>query len=730
MTLGLGGPRITVLAELAIVLTSVAIAARCTSVDRSLFVRLSNVCALGALVIALATLASYANLGGFQIERFSLTYNEPENPFPGRPAPEAAAALIGLSVGCLLFYLRKSTLKGYWLDHVCVSVAAVFSIITLTSYIFGDPTMESVLSPFPATAMSFIAAAQIMLLSIAFFTRNPERGIMRLLLDESAAGYMVRRLVAAVFIVPPALGVVIALGEAAGLYGRENRAALVTLGLCAIFLVFSWSIAKRLRLVDELRMESERKFRRIADRLPDPIFSYHIQPEFRVDYISPTIENIFGIMPQDLYHDPHLLERMIFPDDLPQFQKTIRNPEKYSQPTVFRWIRPDGKLIWTESSRVPVYDEFGRIERVEGVTRDITERQELLHKLHDERAWLDSLIELAPVAIVNVNTSNTEAPQLNEKARKFFGSSLSWNGKKLSCAGTLLGPDRRELSSDDLPTAKALLGESISNAEAFVRTPDGKLVPLLVSAAPIRNEEGEIVGAMTIYEDITNLKELERLREEWASVVAHDLRQPISAIEMQSTYLLKNPDKPEVVAKLAESIQKSEKQLARMTSDLLDASRLEAHRLALDLKPVRLEALTKDFIARLGLDLRGRQIVFKSAPDLPELCLDPGRFEQVLGNLLSNALKYGYEGTSIEVEVRRTNQHVELAVTNEGKGFDAESRKALFQKFQKRAKGIGLGLYITKGLVEAHGGTIDVESVPGKKTCFCIKLPLPQKQAA
>jgi signal transduction histidine kinase len=167
-----------------------------------------------------------------------------------------------------------------------------------------------------------------------------------------------------------------------------------------------------------------------------------------------------------------------------------------------------------------------------------------------------------------------------------------------------------------------------------------------------------------------------------------------------------------------------------MIGELLDISRLEARRMTLEKQPVDLPALVRTVVERAEVITGEHPVQIEVHDDVPAICADPGRLEQILGNLLSNAAKYSYPETVIRVELRRRAGEVQVSVTNEGSGIPPTDLPRLFTRFhrtllskEERIPGIGLGLYISKGLVEAHGGHIWAESIPGETTSFRFTLP-------
>jgi signal transduction histidine kinase len=224
-------------------------------------------------------------------------------------------------------------------------------------------------------------------------------------------------------------------------------------------------------------------------------------------------------------------------------------------------------------------------------------------------------------------------------------------------------------------------------------------------------------------------EELERLREEWASIVAHDLQQPINSIVLRADLLLRGAVTGEQRRDM-QQIRNSAMRLGRMARDLMDASRLESRHLSLTLERLDIGALVLEVVERHpGAAARTRV----RTPTDRRLFVrgDAERLEQVLGNLLSNAMKYGDVDARIQVDVVEVNGQAEVSVANRGAGIPGEELEFLFERYTRTrgartsgTKGAGLGLYIAKGLVEAHGGRIWAESVPGELTKFTFSVAL------
>jgi signal transduction histidine kinase len=291
-------------------------------------------------------------------------------------------------------------------------------------------------------------------------------------------------------------------------------------------------------------------------------------------------------------------------------------------------------------------------------------------------------------------------------------------------------PSGEPIVADDLPIVKAIASHEITRGrEVIGRRPDDSLVPLLVSAAPIVAADGKLAGAAMVVQDITALKQLEHLREEWASIVAHDLRQPISVISLRSSLLLRGVV-GDAQREDIRQIRAAAESLSRMASDLMDASLVDTRRMHVTLERLDLGRLMEDVIERVPP--AARRTKARTPPDVRLFVkADAHRLEQVVANLLLNAVKYGAPRTEIGLDLTHADGEAEIIVTNRGPGIPSNDLAFVFERFARSrpeqvstTKGLGLGLYIAKGLVEAHGGRIWAESVPDGVTAFHVTLPL------
>jgi signal transduction histidine kinase len=350
-----------------------------------------------------------------------------------------------------------------------------------------------------------------------------------------------------------------------------------------------------------------------------------------------------------------------------------------------------------------------------------------------QRAWLEAVVEQMPDAVklldaegrvAMLNRAATALRCADDGRRDPFGNRVDLD---------LWTPSGDRLPPEALPHVRALSrGEPLIGKELRIRTPAGGLLPVLASAVAVHDPSGAPLGATVVFRDLSAQKELERMRTEWSAVIAHDLRQPASVIALAVG--LARQAHPgamaDVEAKQLDRIEAAGRRLSAMIDELLDATRLEVRQLSIAPSLVDVAGLAREVCERTANVTAGRPVSVCEAGVVRKAWADPTRVEQVLANLVSNAAKYGAPGTEIRVDVQGHDDHVEVTVTNQGRGIAPEELPRLFQRFARsRASvasgtpGIGLGLYICKGLIEAHGGRIWAESTPGETTSFHFTLP-------
>jgi len=378
-------------------------------------------------------------------------------------------------------------------------------------------------------------------------------------------------------------------------------------------------------------------------------------------------------------------------------------------------------------SHFPLLDEARRVFAIGAIATDITQQK------RDQEALRQSLSELRIAQhVAHVGSwrwdFRTNETTWSDELYEIFGIDHTRS------AVPLLAPGVKLLTADSVIRLAGAVDKLRNDGEPFqvdleFTRPDGSTRWCAARGEAIRDSAGRITGVAATAADISHIKHLERLREEWTAIIAHDLRQPIGVITSASELI---PELYQVHGEelgMLQRIQSAAGTLKRMVDDLMDVSLLEAHRLKLERSLVDPGVLAAETVKRLAQVTGNRVEIAESGPPVT-LCVDPMRIEQVLANLLSNAAKYGDAEAPIQLQLDRTTTDVHMAVTNRGQGIGPDELSGIFDRFTRSrtathsgVPGLGLGLYITKEIVEEHGGRIWAESEPGKTTTFHITLP-------
>jgi len=255
-------------------------------------------------------------------------------------------------------------------------------------------------------------------------------------------------------------------------------------------------------------------------------------------------------------------------------------------------------------------------------------------------------------------------------------------------------------------------------------------LPVGITYAPLLSEEGKLRNVIVSIRDITHFRTADEIKATFISIVSHELRTPVALIKGYASTLRRDDarwDKHTINDSLA-VIEEEADRLSKMIDDLLDASRLQAGGLSLNQADVALPGLASRVIERFSSQAPRHKLVADFPPNFPIILGDENRLEQVVSNLVSNALKYTAEG-EIKISGTVRSDQVVICVSDEGSGIEAKDLPHIFDRFYrstnavKQTKGAGLGLYLARAIVEAHGGRIWADPKPDAGARICFSLP-------
>ena len=408
-------------------------------------------------------------------------------------------------------------------------------------------------------------------------------------------------------------------------------------------------------------------------------------------------------------------------------------------------ITKDGTELPIDDSGAPIIDAQGNVLGSVLIFRDVTERR----KADSAQALLAGIVQTSDDAIIGESLDGTIRSWNEGAARLFDYSEEEVVGKSIKL---IVPPERLGEEQKILETLGR--GERIEHFETVRIRRDGKRIPISLSISPIKTRTGEIIGASKIARDITHQKLIEKeqerllireqhlrteaqtaskLKDEFLATVSHELRTPLNAILGWGTMLKQRQVTPETLKSGIEAIERNARFQAQLIEDLLDVSRIISGKMKLNIKPIEVTPIINSVLESLRPAAEAKQIHLEMIVDplADHLRADEARLQQIIWNLLSNSVKFTGKGGHIQIRIGRIDSATEIIVTDNGQGISPEFLPYVFDRFQqadasttRQHGGLGLGLAISRHLVELHGGTIEVHS-PGidKGSTFKFRLP-------
>ena len=469
--------------------------------------------------------------------------------------------------------------------------------------------------------------------------------------------------------------------------------------------------------------------------------------------VSERLGEMFGVAAGTALRRIEDLRDRVHPDDRARvkaaFETALDGRSDYR--VEHRAVGDDGQVRWLASRGVVVLDAEGRPLRAIGTVIDISSRRHA----EEVHGHLAAIVESSDDAIVG-KSLDAVVTSWNRGAERLFGyTAAEMVGQPIA---RVVPPDRPDDVRDILATIAR--GEHVDHYETERMHKDGHRIHVSLSVSPIRDASGRIIGASKIARDVTGRKladqERERLlaearqaraeaeaanqaKDQLLSIVSHELRTPLASMMGWVRVLSQGKLTPERTARALQTIERSGRLQAEMIDDLLDVSRIVTGRLRLNLRRVDLGAVARAALDAIRPDAAAKEIRLEASVAAGVAVVgDTTRLEQIVSNLLNNALKFTPAGGCVELRLERSADEARLVVRDTGRGIAPEFLPQIFEPFRqaddvKRRKtgGLGLGLAIVRSLIEQHRGSVKAESAgQDAGATFTVTLPLSDAPAA
>ena len=507
------------------------------------------------------------------------------------------------------------------------------------------------------------------------------------------------------------------------------------------------------------RLESEQRWKLALDAAGHGVWDAHLDTQ-RVSY-SPTWKRMLGYDEGAIGDTFDAWEQLVHPEDLARVWATVKAYLAGESPryeSVHRLRCQDGTWKWLlDRGAVFERDAAGRPWRMLGTNTDITPQKEAEAALAANNIRLQGLLDALPVGVAFTDGLDPGHIQINPTLQRLYElppeAEISASAPDASAAGRQVRYFQagRELSADELPLQRALAERQIiPPLELEIALPSGRHWIAEVTSVPLRDGTGQLIGGLAVLVDITARKRAEddlrasqeraeeatRAKSEFLAQMSHEIRTPLYSMLGMAQLIGREPlsaQQREMVGR----IQSAGHSLLGILNDILDLAKIEANYLRINSRPFDLPALLRRLANLYGPNASEKGLSFSlQVPPLPptQLAGDDLRLEQVLGNLISNAIKFTEQGEiGVQVQLLESSEaqlRLRFSVLDTGIGIAPATLRNLFHPFiqgegghGRRFGGTGLGLAISKRLVEMMNGAIGVDSQPGKGSRFWVELP-------
>jgi PAS domain S-box-containing protein len=779
----LGPARSPVSPDTALAFVALGLSLWCARPDKVRFLRLRLALAWFAPFIAVMTLLQAAT-GRVLLAVPLLFRSVGANPM----VPNTAVAILALGLALLL--LDRPARRLVTWSQALALLGGMIGAFACLGYLYGT---HMLIGPPQSAVVALPTAIVLIVLALGIVAVRPHAGLMATLLQPQAGGLMLRRLAAPTMLLPPLIGYLALQGQHHHLYdtafGYALTASIDALVITGLLLhtarglnqaevgrLSEQSLRQKLEQLGEATVAISQAIIRSQQVGLSPTMEIHADLDLRavmraiIDQARQVAGAEFGAIgigtDPEMPFDPWVVSGVD--------AETIRRIGRTPRPVGTLGLVPsDGVVIGTDDvathpafrglppGHPPVRSVLGVPIRLDGhpvgnlylgnkqgareFSLDDQRAIELLVPhlavalkqaqiravITAQRAHIESVLAAAPNAILFIDAA-TDRILSNAMAADLMGREIDPERGRQQYIDRFRHPDGRPASCEELPSSQALAGKTVIGDEWLIIRSDGSMVPILENAAPILGGDGTTVGCVVILQDIAKRKALERVREEYLSLISHDLRGPLTVIGLQAAALRRSLD-PQVLAQ-AGGIQENVRRLTAMIGDLQETSRLETGHVPVRREAVDIAPLLRRLLHTGLSDADRSHVTLDLSADLPKVALDPSRFERVMLNLVSNAQKYAGDDWRVQISAHPVGGAVAITVADNGPGIPTMDMPYLFDKYYRgrrsgKAEGLGLGLYICRLIIEAHDGQIWAENRPEGGAMIRMRLPTAEAAA-
>jgi PAS domain S-box-containing protein len=526
------------------------------------------------------------------------------------------------------------------------------------------------------------------------------------------------------------------------IFYADVNTSLVTLAGRKYLLGLFRDITERKQAEVALR-ESEEKYRSLVQNIPDVVWTTDING--KTVFISPNVKKVYGYTPEEIFEGgAEVWFGRIHPDDTERLKKAYAALFKKGDlfDIEYRIKRKDGKWIWLHERAMEVYEKNG-LKYTDGVFSDITERKQAEEELRKEKDKLEKYFEATGAMILFLSLDG-KVLLINQNGCKTLGYEMddilnkNWIDKFISEKDRVKGKN----ILDSIIREKT---DTIKYSEITLLTKKREFLTVSLGSVLMKDEAGEGQAILNIGINTTELteakiainqlKELNRLKDDFLNIAAHELKTPLTSI-IGFSEILKGQSSsfsPEQ-QKQIDIINEESSRLNRIIKRMLAITRFESGREIITLEQFNLAAFIQSILPSLNVLLKDKKMKLVTDIEKNDIVIKTNKEKvlEVIYNFVDNALKYGLEEQTITISVTQLEKEwVKIAVKDQGVGIPPEKIDQLFGKFSqlepsltRSQEGTGMGLYICKIIIESLGGKIGVESTLGEGSVFYFILPV------